>query len=134
MWTVHVAGESVKPAVVASSSQRVRIPLIKTAEGDLDYPVVIKYGGTTSVPGLFSRVQFPLIHTLNINVELSQVRLRLPESFDWFNFHGTLGRVQSESDLQAGWLSYRTRQLTDLSQLLGSKKAVSDYTRATRAQ
>ena len=38
--------------------------------------------------------------------------------------------MQSESDLQAGWLSYRTRQLTDLSQLLGSKKAVSDYTRA----
>jgi len=134
MWTVQVAGEPVKPApatAVTTSTQRVRIPLIKTAEGDLDYPVVIKYGGQIATPKWLSRVEFPLIHTLNINVELSQVRLRLPEAYDWFNFDGTLGRVQSESDLQAGWLSYRTRQLTELSQLLGGKGgSASDYTKA----
>jgi len=137
MWTVQVAGERVKPALapsVAGSSsrlQRVRIPLIKTAEGDLDYPVVIKYGGEIAPPTWFSRIRFPLIHTLNINVELSQVRLRLPESYDWFNFDGTLGRVETESELQAGWLAYRTRQLTELSQLLGSKSnSASDYTKA----
>ena len=135
MWTVQVAGEPVKPALAAagstSAAQRVRIPLIKTAEGDLDYPVVIKYGGQIATPNWLNRVEFPLIHTLNINVELSQVRLRLPEAYDWFNFDGTLGRVQSESELQAGWLSYRTRQLTELSQLLGSKAgSASDYTKA----
>ena len=86
--------------------------------------------GRIATPSLLRRVEFPLIHTLNINVELSQVRLRLPEAYDWFNFGGTLGRVQSESELQAGWLSYRTRQLTELSQLLGSSSIVSDYTRA----
>ena len=136
MWTVQVAGEPVKPALgsagatAGTSTNRIRIPLIKTAEGDLDYPVVIKYGGQIATPSLLRRVEFPLIHTLNINVELSQVRLRLPEAYDWFNFGGTLGRVQSESELQAGWLSYRTRQLTELSQLLGSSSIVSDYTRA----
>ncbi len=135
MWTVQVAGEPVKPALAAagvtSTNQRVRIPLIKTAEGDLDYPVVIKYGGQIKTPSWLSRVEFPLIHTLNINVELSQVRLRLPEAYDWVNFNGTLGRVQSESELQAGWLSYRTRQLTELSQLLDSKgSSASDYTKA----
>ena len=134
MWTVQVASEPVKPALAAagstSSAQRVRIPLIKTAEGDLDYAVVIKYGGQIATPNWMNRVEFPLIHTLNINVELSQVRLRLPEAYDWFNFDGTLGQVQSESELQAGWLSYRTRQLTELSQLLGSKAgSASDYTK-----
>lgn len=135
MWTVQVAGEPVKPALAATganaSKQRVRIPLIKTAEGDLDYPVVIKYGGRIPAPKWFSRVEFPLIHTLNINVELSQVRLRLPEGFDWFNFNGTLGRVENESELQAGWLAYRTRQLTELSQLLDiNSNSASDYTKA----
>jgi len=142
LWTVQVAGEAVKPAVASSkvntsinsnnspsTKERVRIPLIKTAEGDLDYAVVIKYGGQMETPNWLNRVEFPLIHTSNINVELSQVRLRLPESVGWFSFDGTLGRVQSESELQAGWLSYRTRQLTELSQLLGSKASVSDYTR-----
>ncbi len=70
-----------------------------------------------------------LIHTTNIKVELSQVRLRLPESIRWFRFDGTLGQVQNESDLQAGWLAFRTRQLTELSQLLGSKSNASDYTK-----
>ena len=136
MWTVQVAGEPVKPALASAAAgsattSRVRIPLIKTAEGDLDYPVVIKYGGQVATPRWFTRVRFPLIHTLNINVELSQVRLRLPETYDWFNFDGTLGRVETESELQAGWLSYRTRQLTELSQLLGSKtNSASDYTKA----
>jgi hypothetical protein len=140
MWTVQVAGEPVKPALdtvaagataVNTVAQRVRIPLIKTAEGDLDYSVVIKYGGQIATPKWFTRVNFPLIHTLNINVELSQVRLRLPETYDWFNFDGTLGQVQTESELQAGWLSYRTRQLTELSQLLGSQSSsASDYTKA----
>ncbi len=135
MWTVQVAGEAVKPTMATNntnaSTRRVRIPLIKTAEGDLDYPVVIKYGGKLATPSWFNRIAFPLIHTSNINVELSQVRLRLPETFEWFNFDGTLGRVQSESDLQAGWLSYRTRQLTELSELLGDKVgAANDYTKA----
>ncbi len=134
LWTVHVAGEPIKPAMVANTPntnalERIRIPLIKTAEGDLDYPVVVKIGGQMAKPHWLSRVEFPLIHTTNIKVELSQVRLRLPESVQWFRFDGTLGQVQSESDLQAGWLAFRTRQLTELSQLLGSKSSASDYTK-----
>jgi hypothetical protein len=68
------------------SPGQVRIPLIKTAEGDRDYPVVLQYGGVLETVHPLRGVGFPFIKTLNINVELSQVRLRLPESFRWFYF------------------------------------------------
>src|SRR5262249_21933757 len=44
LWTVRVAGEGVKPVTAtAAKPQAVRIPLIKTAAGDTDYLVVLKY-------------------------------------------------------------------------------------------
>ncbi len=134
LWTVHVAGEPVKPAMATTASSvqsgHVRVPLVKTAEGDLDYPVVLKYGGQVAKPSWWTRVEIPLAHTVNINVELSQVRLRLPVAFEWFNFDGTLGRVESEGDLQAGFLSFRTRQLSDLTQLLSPTNSASAYSKA----
>ena len=53
LWTARVAGEAVKPTVVAGAADRgsVRIPLIKTAPGDLDYEVVLKYGGRMPAMG-----------------------------------------------------------------------------------
>ena len=43
LWTARVAGEPVKPTIVpgATGSGQVRIPLVKTAAGDLDYDVVL---------------------------------------------------------------------------------------------
>lgn len=133
LWTVTVAGETVKPAKSASTPQtpleRIRVPLVKTAEGDLDYGVVVKYGGQLSRPSWLKRIELPLIRTININVELSQVRLRLPESYRWFNFDGTLGQVESDGDLKAGWLAFRTRQLSDLAQLLSVSSATTGYSK-----
>jgi len=134
LWTVNVAGDPVKPALSAGSNaaqtRRLRIPLVKTAEGDLDYAVVLKYGGQVPKPTWLRRIDVPLIQSVNINVELSQVKLRLPDAYKWFNFDGTLGRVESESDLQAGWLSFRTRQLSDLTQLLRSSGTTDSYSKA----
>jgi hypothetical protein len=65
--------------------------LIKTAEGDTDYAVVLKYGGWLQPVGIVDRVAFPLMRTVNINVELSRVRLRVPETHAWFDFGGTSG-------------------------------------------
>ena len=86
LWTALVAGEPVKPTEVpgGQAADQVRIPLIKTAEGDRDYPVVLKYGGQLSSLALLGQVAFPLIHTKNIHVELSRVRLRLPETQRWW--------------------------------------------------
>ncbi len=132
LWTVLVAGEPVKPMTstgAAATGQRVRLPLVKTAAGDIDYAVVIKYGGRMPRPGGLGTTRFPLVKTININVELSQVRLRLPATMRWWNFGGSMARVQSEDELTAGWLAFRTRQLTELTQLL-NKSAKVDFSRA----
>ncbi len=114
LWTAHVAGEPVKPAAgkpAETGGGTVRIPLIKTARGDADYPVLLKYGGQLGRLGAVDHVAFPLIHTVNIHVELSQVELYVPETFDWFNFGGTMRQVHSEGDLTAGRLAYNTKQI-----------------------
>ena len=132
LWTVLVAGEPVKPMTAnaaAGTGQRVRLPLVKTAAGDLDYPVLIKYGGQLPRPGGLGITHFPLVQTLNIKVELSQVRLRLPPGLQWWNFGGSMARVQSDDELTAGWLAFRTRQLNELTQILNKSEKL-DFSRA----
>jgi len=120
LWTATVAGEPVKPTEVpgGQSPNQVRIPLIKTAEGDRDYPVVLKYGGDLDPVGTLRQVSFPLIHTVNINVELSQVRLRLPETHRWYDFGGTMRQVYEEGTFKADFLLYNTKQVKRLRQVL----------------
>ena len=121
LWTAKVADEPVKPTEVpgGKSSRQVRIPLVKTAPGDLDYSVVLIYGGKlSSPPGTYSSLKFPLIRTVNIKVELSHVSLRLPETHRWFNFGGTLGQVDDRGEFEAGVLEYRAKKLQQLTQIL----------------
>jgi hypothetical protein len=110
LWTAHVAGEPVKPAA-DSASDTVRIPLVKTAPGDADFPVVLKYGGQLGRLAALDSVKFPLMRTVNIHVELSQVELYAPQNYDWFDFGGTMRMAQDEGDLAAGLLEYNTRQI-----------------------
>lgn len=119
LWTAQVAGEPVKPVPGATSGE-VRIPLVKTAVGDKDYAVVLKYGGQVSRPGFLRKINFPIMQTVNIRVEKSQVRLWLPPDFNWFDFDGTMRRVDDEADLVADFLAYRNRELDRLSQVLES--------------
>jgi hypothetical protein len=119
-WAVRVAGEPVKPArlVDPTKPRHVRIPLVKTALGELDYEVMIKYGGATEPVGRVSTVNVPLIRTVNINVELSQVRLLVPETHAWFDFGGTMRRVTEAGDFEAGYLSYQTKSVQRLAQTM----------------
>ena len=47
LWTVRVADQAVKPVKMpgAKDDRHVLVPVLKTAAGDLNYPVVLKYGG-----------------------------------------------------------------------------------------
>jgi hypothetical protein len=112
LWAVRVAGEAVKPAVLPEAARqgRVRIPLVRTAAGDLDYEVVLKYGGKRPpLEALRPSVAFPLVRTVNINVELSQVELHVPETLDWTYWRGSMRRVTAEGEFEAGVLSYQNR-------------------------
>jgi hypothetical protein len=111
LWAARVAGEAVKPTNPpgAASPQSVRIPLIKTARGDLYYEVVLKYGGKMPALAAVGSAEFPLIRCRNITPDLSQVRLYVPADHQWFDFAGTM-RLAEEADLRADYLKFQTKQ------------------------
>ena len=110
LWTVVVAGELVKPVVGDPGNLRhVRIPLVKTAAGDLDYTVRLKYAGKLPAIRTFNKTSFPLLRTLNVNVELTQLVLRLPNTHRWGYFDGSMRQVTQAGDFEAGLLSYQTK-------------------------
>ena len=109
LWAVRVSGQPVKPSN-SNIPRVVRIPLVKTAAGDLDYEVVIKYAGKMPPLGTMESVSFPMVRTKNINVELSQARLFLPRGYKWFSFDGSMRHVTRGGELEAGYLSYLNKQ------------------------
>ncbi|MBN2449613.1 MAG: hypothetical protein JXR77_04450 [Lentisphaeria bacterium] len=110
LWTVRVGSEMVKPILPdPAMPSLVHVPLVKTAAGDLDYPVVIKYAGRVEVPGPILSGSLPFVRTLNINVEQSQVELWLPTTRRWFGFGGTLSRVRRSGEFEAGYLAYQNK-------------------------
>lgn len=121
LWTAIVAGEPVKPVQldppVAGS---VRIPLVKTAEGEGDYLVQLKYGGQMPPLASLSEISFPLILALNIKAEESQTTLYLPKNFVWQSFGGTMRHVDDRGELELGFQSYLNRRITSATQLLSS--------------
>lgn len=155
LWTAHVANQPVKPIAIvheASSNavdnrsgkeqgtidqttgnqERIRIPLVKTEKGDLDYGVVLKFGGQIENPQKSNRIHFPFIQTVNINVELSQATLSLPKSMQWYNFLGSMRLVQDRREFDAGWLSFKTKQVRNLTEILKSESSLS-YSRSRAA-
>ena len=77
-------------------------------------------------------MRFPLIRAININAELSQVRLFLPESHAWFDFEGTMRQVAEEGDLAAGHVAYQTKQAERLAETLRSSSSFAQVRAATR--
>ncbi|HOW69243.1 MAG TPA: hypothetical protein PKY77_01480 [Phycisphaerae bacterium] len=120
LWTASVAGEPAKPTRLPdpARSDHLLIPLFKTAAGDLDYEVVLKYGGRLSSLGGAGAVALPLIRAVNISAEVSQVRLFLPEQYKWFDFGGTMTQVQDDAELAAGFVSYQTKRAERLNQAM----------------
>ena len=119
LWTVHVAGEPAKPTEVpgAAGAGRVLVPILKTARGDLNHSLVLKYGGKMAALGQLGSVRFPLVRTVksfpgneSIGIERSLVEVYVPDTYEWFDFGGTMHAVQEEADLQAGIVAYQTKQ------------------------
>ena len=133
LWTARVAGEPVKPtrSPDPAKTDHLLIPLFKTAVGDLDYEVVLKYGGRFPSLGGVSSVQLPTIRTVNISSEVSQMRLFLPEQYKWFDFGGTMTQVQDDAELAAGFVSYQTKRAERLNQAM---QGASGYAQVRAAE
>ena len=123
-WTAHekgelAAGEPIKPtrAPDSAGSKRIRIPLVKTAEGDSDYVVRLQYAGTIGERETISRFDLPFIQPVGIKVDQSQVRLYVPETH-WFHFDDTMSRVRDEWDLRAGRSAYETKKFEKFKNVL----------------
>jgi hypothetical protein len=123
-WTAHqkgepTVGEPIKPTRAPESAGpgRIRIPLVKTAEGDSDYVVRLQYAGTIGETGIFSRFDLPFIRPVGIKVDQSQVRLYVPETH-WFKFDDTMTRVRDVWDLRAGRSAYETSNLMKFKDVL----------------
>ena len=123
IWTAMVAGKPVKLAA-AGVANRARVPLIKTSPGDLDYEVIVKYGGKLPTPAPLARVEFPFLKSVNLRVEVSQVRLYLPETNHWWSFDG-LGEPVSDSDQRADEVDYITGQFRRLRNFMESVSPMS---------
>ncbi|MFZ5829789.1 MAG: hypothetical protein ACOY3P_06865, partial [Planctomycetota bacterium] len=111
LWTAVVAGAPVKPVrdPTAKDDRLVMIPLVKTAEGDLDYAVELRYGGMMDSVGWFDSVRFPLMRAVNIEPQTSQVKLYVPKGYRWVRFEGTMRMVREEGDLAAGYVAYQSK-------------------------
>ena len=93
-------GQPVKPTSIPNDSRNeaVRIPIVKTEVGDLDYVVRIVYAGKNKKFGALRKTDMPFIEVLNIPVSASMVRLYLPEDYH-FRFDGTM-RKADQTDFQ----------------------------------
>lgn len=120
LWTAHVAGEPVKPIhdPHKPDGRRILVPLVKTALGDADYPVVLKYAGKLPAPGVIRRMEFPLVRTVNIQVARSLLRLSLPETHRWFNFSDKMRLADGEDELEAERLDSDAQRAERLMEVL----------------
>ena len=128
LWSATVSRTPIRTTVSPTSTNHVRIPLVKTATGAQDYPVKVVYGGKLQV-GWYSSVKFPMARTTNINVELSRLRLFLPKTHKWMRFDGA-ERQNNQDEFEARELMYLNSQVERASQALQS----SNYFDNARAQ
>jgi hypothetical protein len=135
LWTATVAELPVKVMESPNKANhpggsRIRIPLVRTQTGDLDYGVHLKYAGKLSSLGWSAKIDFPLIDAINIHVELSQVQVMLPKDHYWYRFDGTLGQVHDSSDFLAGWLMQKNKQIGKLAELAANNDEAFSKARA----
>lgn len=121
LLTARVAGDLVKPLLrQASQPSRVTLPLVKTAEGDLDYTIVLTCRAELPRPRWGSRWALPLLAVHGISIERSQVELRLPRELRWFALSGSFGSAVDSLSYAGARAQYYQLQVQRLNQALQS--------------
>ncbi|MDR3198034.1 MAG: hypothetical protein LBU34_09230 [Planctomycetaceae bacterium] len=94
MMPAEIAGHYHKNA---TETRLIRIPLVKTESGDMDFIVRLIYAGELQNFSGWARLDIPFIDVLNIPVGESLVRLNLPDRYE-YKFKGNLRRVRQEQE------------------------------------
>ena len=121
LWAISVAGDPVKP-IKGVSDRDLKVPLVKTEDGELSYLVQIHYAG--NVGGQLEQYgkleTLPVIGTKNIVAEGSTfVKLYLPKDRRWFGFDGA-GELIARTDEKIGSV-LKSKQSLVISQEIGEK-------------
>jgi hypothetical protein len=118
-----VDGQPVQPLAnpwgVAST---VLIPLLKSSELNLDYPIELVYEGQIPLARGWQETAMPLATTVDIESEVSHVRLHLPPEMRPWYFGGTMSQVNSAGELLAEVQDYQTRLLADFKSSISASK------------
>ena len=95
LWTAVVAGEPVKPTADPAAKKLQRVGAAgKDGAGRPGLRSGVEVRRQDGRPGPLHAINFPLVHTKNINIEQSMVQLHLPESLSLVRFrrHHAPGR------------------------------------------
>ncbi|MGQ9821601.1 MAG: hypothetical protein ACUVQK_07060 [Thermogutta sp.] len=127
LWSASVDGRPAKPIAdeEATESNTVRIPVARTAEGDLPVKLLVKYGGSDAAIGWQNRKALPLVRTPDWTPEWSQLRVYSSDDRLLFDFGGTARKVP-ERELASGFEGFRKKLTADLMETL---KRGDDYAR-----
>jgi hypothetical protein len=115
-----VDGQPVQPlANAGGAADTVQIPLLKSSELNLDYPIDVIYQGRLNSVTLLQEVSMPLAFTVDVESEVSHLRLHLSSDLRPLRFGGTMSQVIEERVLREEVLDYRVQQLSNF------KKSIS---------
>ena len=122
-WGAIVDGIAVKPVAPANnqSKQTVRIPILKSAEGEGEYLVEISYSGKLTSFSYWGNLTAPIGRVLNIGVESSHVSLHVPDNFSYLRFAGDFGDPQPDENLDEEYQRYLNRKILSCAQSLQSE-------------
>ncbi len=117
LWSASVDGRPAKPVADEQATEPfwIRLPVSRTAEGDLPLRVIVKYGGTRWPIGWLRRFPLPLPCTPDWIPEWSQVRVYSADDRWLFDFAGTARKVP-EQDLASGYDGFRQKLASDLTE------------------
>lgn len=108
-----VDGHSVPPlANTGKAAGVVQIPLLKSSELNLDYPIELIYQGQLAAGSDLREVSMPLAFTLDVESEVSHLRLHLSPDLRPLRFGGTMTRVIEERILQDEVTDYQVGLLS----------------------
>ncbi|MBL8891021.1 MAG: hypothetical protein JNL67_13650 [Planctomycetaceae bacterium] len=112
----------------------VQIPLLKSSELNLDYPIELIYHGRLEAGYDLRELSLPLAFTVDVESEVSHLRLHLSPDLRPLRFGGTMTRVQEERVLQEEVTDYQLGLLSTFKKSLQKENLSGAQQQRQRAE